>query len=297
MTVAGTADRGSGNLPGILFFLSAIFCFGLMDTGIKWLSGTYDTWQIIAFRAAFSLIPIAVLVAMSGGASALRTARPLAHVLRSIVGLAAVFCFFYAFAHMPLADVYAISFAAPLFITALSVPILKERVGWRRWAAVLVGFAGVMVMLRPGTGVFSAIALVPLLGALLYGLLMIYIRILSRTETNAAIVFYFMVTTAVVAAMMSVPVWATPNAADFALLAAVGIIGGVAQILFTQAFRLASPTLLAPFEYSGMLWAVTFGYLVFGDVPDPFIWAGGAIVIASGLYILHRETVQSRIPQ
>lgn len=290
---AETTGR-STNLTGILLFLGAIFCFGVMDTMIKYLSGSYGTWQIMFFRAFFALAPLAVLVARSGGIVALRTRRPLAHVLRSIAGVAAVFCFFFAFAYMPLADVYAIGFAAPLFVTALSVPVLKEKVGWRRWAAVLVGFVGVLVMLRPGAGVFSLIALVPLVGAFLYALLMLYIRVLSRTETNAAIVFYFMVTTAVVAGIAMLPDWVTPGPADFALLIATGVVGGVAQILFTQAFRLVSPSLAAPFEYTGMLWAVGFGYLIFGDIPDRAIWIGSAIVMGSGLYILHRETMHSR---
>lgn len=284
----------SDNLTGILLFIGTIFCFGVMDTLIKYLSGAYDTWQVMFFRAFFALAPLAVLVARAGGISALRTQRPLSHIARALIGVAAVFCFFYSFGHMPLADVYAISFAAPLIITALSVPLLGEPVGPRRWTAVVVGFVGVMVMLRPGAGVVSPVAFVALAGTLFYALTMIFVRKLSRTESNAAIIFYFMATLAVVAGVAMVPVWRTPGPFDLILLIAIGIVGGIAQITMTQAFRLASPSLLAPFEYTGMIWAAGFGYLVFGDVPDRAIWIGSAIVIGSGLYILHRETVTAR---
>ncbi len=292
MTSAAT-DR-AGQLAGIGWILVAIFCFGVMDSLIKWLSAAYGTWQIIFFRALFALLPIAVLLARDGGVRALRTDRLLSHVLRALVGTVAIFCFFYSFANLPLADVYAISFAAPLIVTALSVPLLKEAVGWRRWTAVLVGFAGVLVMLRPGAGVISVAALVCLTGTVFYALTMIFVRHLSRTETNAAIVFYYMVTLTLVGAVAMIPDWRTPGPVDFALLAAIGIIGGIAQLSLTQAFRLAPPSLLAPFEYTGMIWAVSFGYLFFGEVPDEAIWIGVAIVIASGLYIIHREATLAR---
>lgn len=282
------------NLRGILLFVMAVFCFAVMDTLIKYVSGSYGTWQIMFFRAFFALAPLAVLIARSGGVAALRTARPQSHILRSLVGVVAVFCFFHAFGHMPLADVYAISFAAPLIITALSVPLLKEHVGWRRWTAVAVGFAGVLIMLRPGAGVIGWTALVALAGTVCYALNILYIRHLSRTETNAAIIFYFMTTLAVVSGIAMLPAWVTPSLPDLLLLAALGMVGGVAQILLTQAFRLGAPSLLAPFEYTGMIWATAFGFLVFGDVPDQAIWIGSAVVIASGLYILHLEAVAHR---
>lgn len=277
-------------LAGVGWFVFAIFCFGVMDAMIKLASAGYGTWQIMFFRAAASILPVAVLVHWSGGVSSLRTKRLGSHVLRAMVGLAAVYGFFTSFRLMPLADAYAIGFAAPLFMTALSVPVLGEKVGWRRWAAVLVGFAGVMVMLRPGQGVLSLTALVPLAAAFFYSLTMLYVRVLARTETNAAIVFYFLVTLAAVSGVVMLPDWRTPDLPGLALLVAIGLVGGVAQIAFTQAFRLTAPSLLAPFEYTAMLWAVGFGYVLFGDIPDQAIWLGSAIVIASGLYIIHRES-------
>lgn len=286
---------GGKSLIGIAWFQVAILCFAVMDAAIKYLTADFGTWQIMFFRGFFSLIPIAVLVARSGGGlGTLRTRRPLSHVGRALVGIAAAFCFFYAYSLMPLADAYAIGFAGPLFMTALSVPVLGEKVGWRRWLAVLVGFTGVLVMLRPGQGVLSLEALVPLGAAAFYALTMLYVRVLARTESNAAITFYFVVTMSAVAAIAMIPEWRTPQGWQWGLLVMVGVIGGVAQIAFTQAFRLTSPSLLAPFEYTAMIWAVLFGFVLFGDIPDKAIWIGGGIVVAAGLYIIHRETLLHR---
>ena len=261
-----------------------------MDVLIKLLSTDYDTFQIVFFRSTVALLPISILIARSGGRQAIRTTRPGGHVLRSLIGTSALLCFFYSYKLMPLADVYAIHFAGPLFLTALSGPMLGEPVGWRRWSAVAVGFIGVVVMIQPGTGVFSAIALIPLLGAVFYAFAMIFVRKLSRTETNAAIVFYFTLTGIGVGFIGMLPDWKTPDAAGLALLTSVGILGGCAQILMTQAFRSAPAATLAPFEYTAMIWAVLFGYLIFADFPTPPIMIGALIVAASGLYILHRET-------
>jgi drug/metabolite transporter (DMT)-like permease len=285
---------GGKSLIGITWFQVAILCFAVMDAAIKYLTADFGTWQIMFFRGFFSLVPIAVLVARSGGVGTLRSRRPLSHVGRALVGIVAAFCFFYAYSLMPLADAYAIGFAGPLFMTALSVPVLGEKVGWRRWLAVLVGFTGVLVMLRPGQGVLSLEALVPLAAAAFYALTMLYVRILARTESNAAITFYFVVTMSAVAAIAMIPEWRTPQGWQWPLLIMVGVIGGVAQIAFTQAFRLTSPSLLAPFEYTAMIWAVLFGFVLFGDIPDKAIWIGGGIVVAAGLYIIHRETLLHR---
>ena len=236
------------SLAGIGFFVLATLLFGIMDTMIKYLSADYGTWQIMFFRAVFSLLPIGVLIARTGGLVSLRTKSVTAHAARSLMGVAAAYGFFYSFGVMPLADVYAIGFAAPLFMTALSVPVLKERVGWRRWLAVLVGFGGVVVMLRPGQGMFSPLALVPLGAAFFYALSMLFVRSLSRTESNGAITFYFVATLGAVSGVCMIPGFRLPDAGGLLLLALVGVVGGVAQIVFTQAFRLAAPSLLAPFE-------------------------------------------------
>ncbi|EWY38383.1 multidrug transporter [Skermanella stibiiresistens SB22] len=286
----------SETLRGIGLLVLSLVVFAVMDVLIKWLSASFGTFQIIFFRSVFALLPLGVLVARSGGLKALRTSRPGGHVLRSLIGASALVCFFYAFSQMPLADVYAIHFAGPLFLTALSGPMLGEKVGWRRWSAVGVGFLGVVVMLQPGSAIFSPIALIPLLGAVFYAFAMIFVRKLSRTETNAAIVCYFTLTGVAVGSIGMALDWRTPDLGGFLLLAMVGILGGIAQILMTQAFRSAPAAILAPFEYTAMIWAVTFGYLVFADLPSSPVLLGALIVSASGLYILHRETRRERGP-
>jgi drug/metabolite transporter (DMT)-like permease len=193
---------------------------------------------------------------------------------------------------LPLAEAVAIGYAAPIFITALSVPLLGEAVGVRRWSAVCVGFAGVLVMIRPGAAVFEASSLVALLAALFYAFAMIFIRRLGRTESTACIAFYFTLTCAVVSAPFLPLQWVAPDLPQAILLVAVGLIGGVAQLAVTAAFRAAPAAVVAPFDYSSMLYVTVIGYAVWGEMPDRLIFAGAAVVIASGLYILHRERVR-----
>ena len=283
---AGAAQRGKA----IALMLLGVGLFSIMDAIIKWLGPGYPTVQLIFFRSVCAFLPLAFIVFRGGIGNALRVKDPVSHVLRSLVGLIALSCFFYAFARMPLAEVVAITFAAPVFVTALSVPLLGERVGPRRWTAVLVGFLGVLIMVRPGAAVFETIALVPLGGVVFYALAMILVRKLSRTETSASIVFYFTVTTTVVSGALLPFSWVMPDGLDWALLASLGLIGGCAQIAFTRAVALADVAVIMPFEYSAMIWAAALGFFIWGELPGFAVWLGAAIVIASGLYILFRES-------
>ncbi len=273
-------------------FLLAIFLFAGMDTLIKYLSAVYPVAQLMFVRSAVALVLVGGISVARTGWSGLRTRRPFAHVGRSFAGLMSMACFFYAFKHLPLAEVYVLSFAGPLFITALSMPLLKEPVGWRRWAAVLVGFGGVLVMARPEAGAPILPVLVGVTAAFFYALAMIAVRGLARTESNAAIVVYLLLTTTVVSGIAAIPDWVSPSLFDMGLMLLVGTLGGAAQVLMTQAFRLGRAAVVAPFEYTGMIWATLLGFLVFGDVPTPAVLVGAGIIIASGLYILHRETMK-----
>ena len=294
MTTASISTaHADARARGIALMLSAVLVYSAMDALIKWLAAGYPVMQIVFFRSIFAFIPCAILIARSGGFASLATRRPGAHVLRSMLGVVAMVCMFYAFSVMPLADVVAIGFSAPLFLTVLAVPLLGETVGWRRWSAVGVGFAGVLVMVRPGIGVFDAATLIPLLGALCMALSMIAVRRLCATETSISILFYFTLTTTAVSGAVLPFQWVTPDAGDLALLACVGLLGGAAQLAMVEAFRNAEASLLAPFDYSAMLWVALFGYLVWGVLPDAWIMTGAAIVIASGLYILRREALRS----
>ncbi|WP_448206850.1 DMT family transporter [Azospirillum sp. sgz302134] len=275
-------------------FLLAILLFAGMDTLIKYLSAVYPVAQLMFVRSAVALLLVGGVSVARGGWASLRTRRPLAHVGRAFAGLLSMGCFFFAFKHLPLAEVYVLSFAGPLFITALSMPLLGEPVGWRRWAAVLVGFGGVVVMARPEADAPLLPILVGVAAAFFYALAMIAVRGLSRTETNTSIVVYLLMTTTVVSGVAAVPVWVGPGLFDVWLMLLVGVLGGAAQVLITQAFRLGRAAVVAPFEYTGMIWATLFGFLVFGDVPTPTVLTGASVIVASGLYILHRETMRRR---
>lgn len=279
---------------GIVLKIAAVTVFSIMDMTVKWLSARYPTVQIIFCRSLFAFVPLAFFLWRNGGLDLLKTKRPAGHLLRAAVGAGALYCFFWAFGHMPLADVVAIGFAAPLCMTAMSVWLLGERVGLRRWSAVAVGFLGVLLMVRPGVGTVQGAALVALLGTLLYSFGIILVRKLSETERSATIVFYFTIGGTVVFGAALPAFWVTPTGADAVLLVLIGFLGGIGHLLITRAYQLAPIAVIAPFDYMAILWATGFGFIIFGDLPGWMTVAGAAIVVASGLYILHRETVRSR---
>jgi drug/metabolite transporter (DMT)-like permease len=220
------------------------------------------------------------------------------HVTRGLLGVVGMFLSFAALARLPLADVTAIGFAAPLITVALAARILHERVRIYRWSAVAIGFVGVIVMLAPhldvtrwtaGNAAETLGAIFALANAFTSAASTIQTRRLTGSETNSAIVFYFSLITALFA-LLSWPFgWATLTLSQFAWLAAIGVLGGVGHLLMTESFRLAPASLVAPFDYTSILWAVILGYLVFGDVPTSFIFVGAAIIIASGLFVIWRE--------
>ncbi|MGF1593432.1 MAG: DMT family transporter [Kiloniellaceae bacterium] len=273
----------------ILMMVASLVFFAAMDALVKDLGSRYPTLQVMFFRSLFAFIPIGLLIWHSGSLNSLRVNSLGGHLLRSLVGVGAMFCFFYAYSRMPLAEVVAISFAAPVFVVALSVPLLGERVGPYRWGAVLIGFVGVMVMLQPGPDLLRSIALVPLIGTLLFALAMIVLRKLGRTESSASVAFTFTLSCTLVSGVALPFVWTAPDLLDLAALIAVGLLGGVGQILMTAAFKHGDVAVIAPFEYTSMIWATLLGFVFWGEIPGLNIWAGVAIVMASGLFILFRE--------
>jgi len=178
----------------------------------------------------------------------------------------------------------------PLFATALSVPLLGEKVGWRRWTAVIVGFTGILLMVRPGASIFDPANMIALLSAVLYALAVIAMRQLGKTERSTTTTLYFTVACTIVSGAMLPFVWRTPGLLDLIPLVMLGLLGGFGQLLMTLAYRSAPPAIVAPFDYVAMVWATAYGFLLWGDVPTAGALAGAAIVIGSGLYIIHRET-------
>jgi drug/metabolite transporter (DMT)-like permease len=294
----------AGVLRGIFLMVLSVLLFSSMDAMIKWATRDYPTGQIVFFRNFLAFVPVLLFLWRGGGALTLRTRRLGGHLIRGVVGVASMFFFFLAFGLLPLADTIALGMSGPIFLTALSVPLLGERVGIRRWSAVLAGFVGVLIMVRPGSGVFELEALTAIAGAFFYALAMVSIRRLSRTEPAAAIVFYFTLF-AMAAGLASWPLaaalpdwigpWAWPDAAGWTILIGIGLIGGTAQLTLTYAFKLAPVAVIAPFEYGALVFGVLFGLLIWQEKPDRYILFGAALVIASGLYILYRETKLRRI--
>jgi drug/metabolite transporter (DMT)-like permease len=225
----------------------------------------------------------------------LRTRRPIGHLTRSAIGLFGMTCGFSAVQHLPLTEATAFNFASPLFMTALSAMILHEPVGRHRWAAVLVGFVGVLIMVRPEPGHMNLVGVSLALGSAVGSAgAMVAIRQIAATEKGPTIVFYFTAAGALLGLVGSAFHWVTPDPLTFGLLAAGGLIGGVGQLLLTEAIRVAPVGVVAPFDYSQLIWAAVLGFAIWGELPHAATIAGALVVAASGVYILHRELVRRR---
>ncbi len=288
-TITDSVDRP---VLGIALMLAGIAGFSVMDAIIKWLTADYSVAQVVALRSWFGLPLLCLFALYEGGLKTLRTRRPLVHVGRYLLVLALSFSFFWALSQMKLVDAIAITFAAPIFITALSVPLLKEPVGQHRWVAISVGFCGVLIMLRPGIGVFQWAALVVLGSVVVYALLMITTRAFKSTESTAALMLYPQLGMSLTGIVLAPFFWVTPSLGDVGLFALAGLFGSVGVMCLTHAFRLGPAAVISPFEYSALIWATLLGFLLWGELPDAITLIGAGIVISSGLYIIYRETVK-----
>lgn len=285
----GAAPTRNPAVQGIAFMVLAVFLFSFMDMLVKLATETLPIGQILFARNFFAFIPVLWMVRRAGGFGTVRTHNYRGHLFRSVIGLGAMTCFFLSYRALPLGEAVALASAGTIFMTALSVPLLGERVGPRRWTAVFLGFVGVLVMTRPGIGVFDPGALYAIGGATCYALAMISIRHLTRTESSIAIVFHFTLILTLAGALTLPFVFKMPTLPELALLVGIGLVGGTAQFAMIGAFRRAPIGLIAPFDYLALVFAMVFGYLVWDDLPDAFLIVGASIVVASGLYILHRE--------
>jgi drug/metabolite transporter (DMT)-like permease len=281
-------------LLGIYLKMASLVLFCTMDAMVKALGDTYGSFQLMLFRSVIAMAPLAWIIWKAGGLKIVRSNRPWLQIVRIFVGFGSMFGFFYVFPRMPLVDAYAISFAAPFFMVALSVPLLGEAVGWRRWTAVAVGFVGVIVMLEPWGISLHLMSLLVLGATFCYSLSTVMVRLASRYDHDAVTLFWFSAVSSVASLILGIPEWIWPTAIDWVWLVLLGLLGGVAQILVTRAWRLAPAAILAPFDYSSIVLAMLFGYLWFKEEPSWTVWLGLPLVIGSGLYILHRERVRAR---
>ncbi len=296
MTVTAAFERLSrgwaalpANAQGALWVLLASAGFSAMATLVKVLGQTLDSFQIAFFRCIVGLIVLLPLM-LRAGPAILHTSRPLLHLGRAVAGMTAMFCGFYAFTHLPLATATAITFTKPLFMIVIAVLFLGEVVRWRRWSATIVGFCGVLIMLRPGAGTLDPAMLVSLVQALAIAVAVAVVKSFPRSESTFTILFYFAILSTLISLGPALVVWRDPTWTELGIAAAMGMLGVSSQAAVVRGYRIGEATAVAPFDYSRLLFAAIFGYVLFFEVPDIWTVAGAGVIIASTVYIARRES-------
>jgi drug/metabolite transporter (DMT)-like permease len=318
MTQGNTHEVAARRLA-ILSVLGSSASFTVSAALVKAVAADFPTAELVLFRSAVCaavLLPLLLLRhggrsggsrggggRSGGGLGALRVRRVWPHIIRTLFGFIAMWTSFYGLGHLPLATNTALGFVMPLMLTLLSIPLLGERVGWRRMSAVLAGLLGVLVMVRPwnalggeaGAGLPLAPTLWVLGGVLCWALAMITIRQMGASgESNATIVLWFSLGGSLLAGVAAAPVWITPGGWDLLALVGIGLVSALAQLLMTQAYRTGESSLIAPFEYTAIVYTTAMGMAIWGEYPDAWTWAGIAIIVAAGLYVWRREVVVAR---
>jgi drug/metabolite transporter (DMT)-like permease len=289
----------SSHLPhdfrrGLLFVLAAVFWFSLLDTTVKWLTQSYSIVQIVWFRYTVALLLGLAYAWPRTRSRVFRTRHPWLQVSRGALLLACSITAVIALRYLPLVDVMAVIFSSPLLTCALSVPLLGEKVGWRRWTAIAVGFVGVLIILRPGFADIHWAVLSALASAAFGALYNIVTRkVAAHDSPNVSLVYVNLVGSALISPGLAF-VWETPHGWDWALLMLAGLFGGIGHLCLIHAFTHAPASSLTPFSYTQILWTSLMGYIVFSEVPSLWTFAGAAVLIACGLYLLHRERILGR---
>jgi drug/metabolite transporter (DMT)-like permease len=303
--LAAADTEGDASLPptpaarhalGIGLTVLAVFMFTMMDTIGKTLTATYPVQQVVWARYFFSLLVLLLLIPPLGVGRLVRTRHLGLQIGRGALVALATLCLFTAIRVVPLADAYAITFTAPLLVTLFSIPLLGERVGWRRWSAILIGFTGVLIVIRPGIGAMHWALLMPLVTAVCFALYQILTRKVAGMagETAFALLFYLSLVGAVVLSAIMPFFWRPVAPQHWGWMAAMGFLGALGHLLLIRALTLTPASLVAPFTYSQIILAIALGYLVFGDLPDAWMLIGCAVIIGSGLYVFYREAVLGR---
>jgi drug/metabolite transporter (DMT)-like permease len=273
----------------IAFLLFGVAAGLGLDICAKWLLADYSLQQFVFLRSLFGLVVFLLFSRWYGGIGSLKTKRWKAHLLRTILASGAMFGFFYGLKFMPLVNALTLAFTAPLIVTALSVPFLGEHVGWRRWLAVIVGFIGVLIVLRPGKGMLTPAALALLIAAFCYAALAISARKLANTESPLSLSAYVISAPLLISSFLLPGNYTAPTVDDWLLFLAAGVASACAWVGIIGGYRRAPPSMLAPFEYTALIGAAIAGYYIWGEVPDKWVITGGAVIIGSGLFIVHRE--------
>ena len=273
----------------ILLVLGAYLCWMVHDTIVKLLTAGYSVPQILFFGRVLAVPLSLYLSARTIGRSAFRVKWIGLHLLRAISSAADMVCFVSAIALTSLANVTTITFSSPLIMAVLSAVLLHETVGWRRWMAVLVGFLGVIVVLQPSGAGLGLASFLALGSAVAYAVYLILTRLVTRHEPVPVIVLWNSGLVIIFVALWMVPFWKTPSSHDWWMFATIAVTGVIGQYAITEGFRLGEASLLAPLQYTSLIWAALFGYLVFGDIPTLTLWVGAAIIILSTIYLMHHE--------
>lgn len=282
-----TPDQTARRL-GILVALLGMLLFALNDVMGKWLVSTYSVGQVLLLRSGAALIVLAPIL-WRGRTRLWPLERPRLQALRVLACTFEVYAFYYAVISLPLADVMTYWLAGPIYVAALSPWLLRERVGPWRWGAIAVGFVGVVIALRPGAETLTPAVVVSLLGSLAFAFMVLSARLLRGTP-DGALVFWQTAGAGVAGLLTAGAGWVTPTPADGALLALLGVVAMFAHMLIARALKLADAATIAPMEYTLLLWAIVFGWLIFGDTPEPAILVGAALITTAGLVIWIRET-------
>ncbi len=303
------------NLPlvGISFLVFGLAIFSVQDVIVRTLSDRLPALEITFIRGIVAMIPVMIILRIEGGMHLMRTRRPVIAILRGLCGLISFTFYYLALAALTFADAVTLFYSSPLFVTAMAIFLLKEKVGLRRVTAVLFGFCGVIVVARPGGGDIDPAMYLAVGAAISYGVMVILTRKVAAAERGSTLSFYSMITFIVASGLAGLlfgdgslaeldhpsaqflfRAWTMPSANDFLLISICGVIAGVGFYCLTQAYRLAPASSIAPFEYSSLPLAVLWGYLFWAELPGPATIAGLALIVGSGLYILHREGIRGR---
>ncbi len=307
------ADEQNRPYRGILFLIAGVTLFSVQDVVIKSLSGAYAVHEIVFFRSIGAFLPVILLIYLEGGPSLFRSQNLSLSLLRGFLAFLSYSTYYLALAVLSMAEVVTLFYSSPLFITALSVWVLRERVGPHRWLAVALGFVGVLVVIQPGSVGFEPAMILAILAALFYAFSILITRHLGKTERGSTMSFYSIVAFLIASALAGLlfgdgrfegqghesldflfRAWVVPPPQDLGLLLLLGLIAGLGFYCLTQAYRVSATATVAPFEYASLPWAVLWGYVFWGDIPGINTLAGIALIVGGGLYIIHRESVRGR---
>ena len=288
------ASQSSAHIRGILAMLFATACFSVMDVCMKRLAESYPAVQVTYLRGISSLPFLLAAIGMFGRWRDLKPQRWWLHVVRGALGFIVLWLFVFSVKFLSLGDAYAIFMSAPLLITALSMPILGEPVGWRRWTAVIVGLIGVLITIRPTGGGWLTLGGIAAFGAALgYAFNAITIRVLKQSDTGAATIVWALAILTLLSGLAAIPSWQPLHSEHWGWIVVLGIAGALGQHFITSAFRSAPPPVLAPLEYTALAWAMVFDFALWSVLPSSHMLAGASIIIASGVYVFRRERLQA----